>query len=50
VMSLFLIRGLAAKNENNLPSCRIASDDQIDEFLGYTGHVLAPKEWRKDLH
>jgi hypothetical protein len=42
-----LIRGIAAQRRNELRQWVIASDDDIDSFLGTTGVTLAPKAWRE---
>jgi hypothetical protein len=42
-----LIRGIAARRQNELRKWVVASDDDIDGFLGTTGVTLAPKAWRE---
>ncbi len=42
-----LIRGAPARKKNELRNWKIASESQIDSFLGESGKTLAPKEWRK---
>ena len=42
-----LIRGTAAQRRNELRQWVIASDDDVDSFLGTTGATLAPKAWRE---
>jgi len=42
-----LIRGLPAQRGKKLRNWIVASEVQIGSFLGKTGSVLVPKEWRK---
>lgn len=42
----YVIRGFAAEREKLLRSWEVASDEDIDQFLGVTGACLAPKRWR----
>jgi hypothetical protein len=41
-----VIRGFAAQEETLLRGWHVASDDEIESFLGITGSSLAPKQWR----
>ncbi len=43
----YVVRGCAAEQKNLLRGWVVASDGEMDEFLGVTGSVLAPKQWRK---
>ena len=45
----YVIRGSATDEDTDKlrsGGWKVASDDDIDEFLGVTGRCLAPKEWR----
>jgi hypothetical protein len=44
----FVIRGFSAEREELFLLCgwKVASDKEIDQFLGVTAASLAPKEWR----
>lgn len=42
-----LIRGVAAQRQRSLRRWIMASDSDIDSFLGVTGASLAPKVWRE---
>jgi hypothetical protein len=43
----FVIRGCAAQKERLLRKWHVASDEEVDQFLGVTGASLAPKQWRQ---
>jgi hypothetical protein len=42
----YVIRGFASQTETILRGRHVASNDEIDNFLGVTGSCLAPKQWR----
>lgn len=42
----YVIRGDASQQETLLRGWHVASDDEIESFLGVTGSCLAPKRWR----
>ncbi len=42
----YVIRGFAAQQETLLRGWHVASDEEIESFLGVTGSCLAPKQWR----
>jgi hypothetical protein len=42
----FVIREFAAQSETMLRGWHVASDDEIESFLGVSGSSLAPKQWR----
>ena len=42
----YVIRGFAAEREKLLRGWKVASDEDIDQFLGVSGTSLAPKQWR----
>jgi hypothetical protein len=42
----YVIRGFATEREELLRGWKVASDEEIDQFLGVTGVCLTPKKWR----
>jgi hypothetical protein len=42
----YVIKGFLPEREELLPGWKVASDEDIDQFLGVTGACIAPKQWR----
>ena len=42
----FVIRGYSSQQETLLGGWKVASDEDVDQFIGVTGACLAPKQWR----
>ena len=46
-ISSYVIRGKAAKKGRNKNNWNIASEEEIEEFLGETGKLWSPKKWKE---